>query len=66
MRPEPWFPGARIEVVRFVVEAAFEHAMRLLPDEPRFAEELTQFRTRQHDRSHRPEVPRNGRRSTPR
>ena len=29
------------------VEAAFENALRLLPDEPRFAEELGQFRVRQ-------------------
>ena len=33
------------------VEAAFEHALRLLPDEPRFAEELEQSRERQRERS---------------
>ncbi len=46
------------------VEAAFDHALRLLPDEPRFAEERERFRTRQRERRHRPA--RNGRRSTPR
>ena len=34
------------------VEAAFGNATRLLPDEPRFAEELAQFRERQRGRSH--------------
>ena len=46
------------------VEAAFDHALRLLPDEPRFAEERERFRDRQRERRHRPA--RNGRRSTPR
>ena len=35
------------------VEAAFENAKRLLPDEPRFARELGEFRDRQRERSHR-------------
>ena len=49
------------------VEAAFEHAVRLLPNEPRFAEELAQFRDRQRERNHLPPRSlRNGRRSTPR
>ena len=49
------------------VEAAFERAIGLLPDEPRFAEELNHFRDRQRERSHRPAGSRrNGRRSTPR
>ena len=43
------------------VEAAFDHALRLLPDEPRFAEERERFRTRQRERRHRPA--RNGGRS---
>ena len=48
------------------VETAFEHAAALLPDEPRFAEELRQFRTRLRQRSRRPaRSGRNGRRSTP-
>ena len=34
------------------VEAAFGNATRLLPNEPRFAEELEQFRERQHRRNH--------------
>ena len=36
------------------VEGAFEHALRLLPAEPRFAAELTQFRERQRERKRRP------------
>ena len=49
------------------VEVAFERATDLLPDEPRFAEELAQFRERQRERSHLPAGSRrNGRRSTPR
>ena len=49
------------------VEAAFEHALRLLPDEPRFAEERERFRTRQRERRRRPaRNGRVGRRSTPR
>ena len=49
------------------VESAFENAVRLLPDEPRFAEELAQFRERQRERSHRPAGNRrNGRQSPPR
>ena len=35
------------------VEAAFEKASELLPDEPRFAEELRHFRARQRERSRR-------------
>lgn len=35
------------------VLAAFENALRLLPDEPRFSEELERFRERQDRRSHR-------------
>ena len=34
------------------VEAAFGNATRLLPNEPRFAEELARFRERQHRRNH--------------
>ena len=49
------------------VEAAFERALQLLPDEGRFAEELEQFRDRQRERNHLPpRSRRNGRRSTPR
>ena len=49
------------------VKAAFEHAVRLLPNEPRFAEELARFRDRQRERNHLPpRSRRNGRRSTPR
>ena len=49
------------------VEAAFERALQLLPDERRFAEELGQFRDRQRERNHLPpRSRRNGRRSTPR
>ena len=49
------------------VEAAFERAIGLLPDEPRFSEELAHFRDRQRERSHSPVgIRRNGRRSTPR
>ena len=49
------------------VEAAFGRAIGLLPDEPRFAEELDHFRDRQRERSRRPAGSRrNGRRSTPR
>ena len=45
------------------VLAAFENALRLLPDEPRFAEELGRFRDRQNARSHRTaRSGRNGRR----
>ena len=35
------------------VQAAFDNALRLLPGEPRFAEELERFRERQNQRSHR-------------
>ena len=35
------------------VQAAYENALRLLPDESRFAVELRQFRERQSERSHR-------------
>ena len=42
------------------VLAAFENASRLLPDEPRFALELRQFRERQNEWSRRP-APRSGR-----
>ena len=42
------------------VLAAFENALRLLPDEPRFALELRQFRERQNEWSRRP-APRSGR-----
>ena len=49
------------------VQAAFEHAMRLLPDEPRFAEELERFRTWRREGSQRPSrAVRTGRRSAPR
>ena len=34
------------------VEAAFGNATRLLPNEPRFAEELARFRERQRGRNH--------------
>ena len=45
------------------VLAAFENALRLLPDEPRFAEELGRFRDRQNARNHRTaRSGRNGRR----
>ena len=36
------------------VEAAFENALRLLPDETRFVSELAHFRERQRERSQRP------------
>lgn len=45
------------------VLAAFENALRLLPDESRFSEELERFREQQRERSHRPaRGGRNGRR----
>ena len=45
------------------VLAAFENALRLLPDEPRFAEELGRFSDRQNARNHRTaRSGRNGRR----
>ena len=48
------------------VEAAFGRAIGLLPDEPRFEEELDHFRDRQRERSRRPaRSRRNGRRSPP-
>ena len=36
------------------VQAAFKHALRLLPEEPRFAEELERFLTWKRERSRRP------------
>ena len=48
------------------VESAFRNALRLLPDEPRFTEELARFRERQRGRPRRAaEGHRNGPRSPP-
>ena len=48
----------RLRAPRTEVEAAFQNASNLLPDEPRFAEELREFRSRQRERLRRSE--RNG------
>ena len=44
------------------VQAAFDNALRLLPGEPRFAEELERFRERRNQRGHRTRGGRNGHR----
>lgn len=43
----------RLRAPRTEVEAAFQNASNLLPDEPRFAEELREFRARQRERPRR-------------